>query len=76
MRINRLKGGNFRDCRSLREGVWEMRIDHGRGYCVYYTMEGREVVILRCAGDKRKQAADIERAREYLKDHRRRTKAQ
>ncbi len=36
MRIDRLAGGNFGDCKPLREGVWELRIDHGPGYRVYY----------------------------------------
>ena len=27
MRIDRLAGGNFSDCKPLRDGVWELRID-------------------------------------------------
>ena len=34
--------------------------------------EGNKVVLLLCAGDKRTQAADIERAREYRADYERR----
>lgn len=33
---------------------------------------GRECVLLRCGGDKRKQVADIERALEYRKDYKER----
>jgi hypothetical protein len=29
-RVNRLALGNFGDCKPLREGVWELRIDWGR----------------------------------------------
>jgi hypothetical protein len=32
-------------------------------------MIGKECALLLCGGDKRKQAADIERAAEYLKDY-------
>jgi putative addiction module killer protein len=72
-RINRLAAGNFGDCKPLRQGVCELRIDWGPGYRVYYAMIGRERVLLLCGGDKRKQSADIERALEYLKDYKERT---
>jgi len=68
-RINRFAAENFGDCKSLRQGLYELRIDWGSGYRVYYAMIGRECVLLLCGGDKRKQAADIERASEYLKDY-------
>jgi len=72
-RINRLAAGNFGDCRPLRQGVCELRIDWGPGYRVYYAVIRRECVLLLCGGDKRKQSADIERALEYLKDYKERT---
>ncbi|MGD0693342.1 MAG: type II toxin-antitoxin system RelE/ParE family toxin [Terriglobia bacterium] len=71
-RINRLAAGNFGDCKSLREGVCELRIDWGPGYRVYYAMLGRACVLLLCGGDKRKQSSDIERALEHLKDYKER----
>jgi putative addiction module killer protein len=72
-RINRLAAGNFGDCKPLRQGVCELRIDWGPGYRVYYSSIGRRCVLLLCGGDKRKQGADIERALAYLKDYRERT---
>lgn len=72
-RINRLAAGNLGDCRPLRQGVSELRIDWGPGYRVYYAMLGRVCVLLLCGGDKRKQSSDIERALEYLKDYKERT---
>jgi putative addiction module killer protein len=63
-RINRLAAGNFGDCKSLRQGLSELRIDWEPGYRVYYAMIGRDCVLLLCGGDKRKQSADIERALE------------
>ena len=73
VRINRLAAGNFGDCKSLRQGLFELRIDWGPGYRVYYGMIGRDCVLLLCGGDKRKQPADIEWALEYLKDYKERT---
>jgi putative addiction module killer protein len=72
-RINRLAAGNFGDCKSLRQGLFELRIDWGPGYRVYYGMIGRDCVLFLCGGDKRKQSADIDRALEYLKDYKERT---
>jgi len=67
-----LLAGNFGDCKSLRQGLYELRVDWGPGYRVYYTMIGKACVLLLCGSDKRKQAADIERAPEYLRDYKER----
>jgi putative addiction module killer protein len=73
-RIARLEAGNFGDCRLLRHGVSELRVDWGPGYRVYYAMIGRTCVLLLCGGDKRKQSADIDRAIGYWNDYQRRTR--
>jgi len=72
-RIDRLALGNFGDCKSLREGVSELRIDWGPGYRLYHSILGRTCVLLLCGGDKRKQSSDVRRAIEYLKDYKERT---
>jgi putative addiction module killer protein len=71
-RINRLAAGNFGDCKPLRQGVCELRIDWGPGYRVYYAMVGKACVLLLCGGDKRKQSSDIDWALEYLSDYKER----
>ena len=72
-RLNRLVAGNFGDTKSLRQGLFGLRLDWGPGYRVYCAMIGRECVLLLCGGDKRKQAADIARALEYWKDYKERS---
>jgi len=74
-RLDRLSLGNFGDCKPLREGVSELRIDWGPGYRVYYAMLGRTCVLLLCGGDKRRQASDIKRAIKYLEDFKERTRS-
>jgi hypothetical protein len=59
----------MRESRSLGGGLNELRIHWGPGYRLYYAMLGRNCIVLLCAGDKRKQASDIHRARQYLRDH-------
>jgi putative addiction module killer protein len=75
-RIDRLSQGNFGDCKSLGGGLYELRIDWGPGYRLYYAMIGQACVLLLCGGDKRKQTSDIERARSYLQDYKERTRIQ
>jgi putative addiction module killer protein len=75
-RIDRLAGGNFGDRKSLGGGLFELRIDWGPGYRVYYAMAGAVCVLLLCGGDKRKQSSDMKRAREYFRDYRERTRIQ
>ena len=42
----------------------------GPGYRVYFGREGATIVILLCGGDKGTQEQDIERAKQYWRDHR------
>ncbi|MCX7111004.1 MAG: type II toxin-antitoxin system RelE/ParE family toxin [Proteobacteria bacterium] len=62
VRVERLAAGNTGDVKPVGEGVSELRIDYGPGYRVYFTMRGRELVILLAGGDKRTQATDIKTA--------------
>jgi putative addiction module killer protein len=55
--------------------LWELRIDWGPGYRVYYVMLGRVCVLLLCGGDKRRQSSDIDRALKYIEDYKERTRA-
>jgi putative addiction module killer protein len=68
-RLARLVEGNFGDAQAVGEGVIELRIDWGPGYRVYIARLGQVVVLLLCAGDKRTQDKDIERAKDYFKDY-------
>ena len=71
-RINRMELGNFGDHRFCRDGIWELRIDVGPGYRVYYAIAGTQVVLLLCGGDKRTQDADTDRACAFWLDWQRR----
>lgn len=69
-RVARVELGNFGDHKPCREGVWELRIDFGPGYRIYYAQAGQAVVLLLCGGAKRSQDADVEKACAYWKDWR------
>jgi putative addiction module killer protein len=72
-RINRVEQGNFGDHKFCRDGVWELRVDIGAGYRVYYAQAGSYMVLLLCGGDKSTQSADIDRAVKNWQDWQRRT---
>ena len=61
-RLLRLNNGNFGDCKPVGEGVWELRVDTGPGYRIYYAIDNGKVILLCEGGDKRTQKSDIKRA--------------
>ena len=42
--------------------MFELRIDRGPGYRVYYGRDGEDLVVLLAGGTKKRQARDIETA--------------
>ena len=62
-RLARVRQGNLGDCKSVGEGVSELRVDYGPGYRVYFGQKGRTLVVLLCGGDKRTQDRDIRQAK-------------
>ena len=61
-RIDRIEDGHFGDYKCVRHTVFELRIQCGPGYRLYFTLRGLDIVILLAGGDKSTHAADIEMA--------------
>ena len=74
VRLNRLRLGNFGDCKSVGKGVNEIRVDYGPGYRVYFGKSKTTIVILLCGGFKKSQSKDIQLAHAYWADFKRRAK--
>ena len=68
-RVTRLESGNYGDCKSLKDGVFELRLAFGSGYRIYFAEDGNTFVILLCGGDKSTQEKDIEGAKAYWKEY-------
>lgn len=73
-RIYRLGLGQFGQVKPAREGVWELKIDIGAGYRVYYAQVENTLVLLLCGGNKKSQDTDIDRAISYWKNYQQRQK--
>lgn len=43
-------------------------MDFGPGYRVYYTQNGKEIIVLLAGGDKSSQEKDIEKAKELARN--------
>ena len=71
-RINRVRLGNLGDCKSVGEGLSELRIKFGAGYRIYFGQEKETIIILLSGGDKSSQDKDIKQAKKYWQDYKRR----
>jgi putative addiction module killer protein len=70
--LDRVRLGNLGRNRSVGEGVYELKIDYGPGYRVYYAIEKKASILLLIGGDKSSQDKDIALARKYWQDYKRR----
>jgi putative addiction module killer protein len=68
-RLERVEMGNLGDHRGVGEGVFELRIDVGPGYRVYFGKDGERLVILLIAGTKKTQPRDIGAAKQFWRDY-------
>ncbi len=66
MRLTRAEAGNLGDVKSVGDNVSEMRLFVGKGYRLYFTIRGGELILLLCGGDKSSQQRDIKRAKAIL----------
>ena len=69
-RLRRVELGNLGDYRSVGAGVYELKIDCGPGYRVYFGQVEETIVLLLIGGDKSTQEQDIRKAQKYWTDYR------
>lgn len=75
--LDRLEQGNFSAAKGIGASVFELRLDFGPGYRIYFGKDGERLVILLGGGSKRRQQADIDAARalwQEFKDRKREKK--
>ena len=62
-RLERIENNNFGDVKSVGDGIYEIRIDFGCGYRIYFSYKNKVIILLLCGGDKSTQQKDIEKAK-------------
>ena len=67
-RIKRLAEGNQGNVKSVGSKVFEMKIDFGPGYRIYYAKQENTVYLLLIGGSKRTQVKDIQIAKLLAKN--------
>ncbi len=70
LRLDRVQLGNLGDYRFVGEGVYELKIDYGPGYRIYFGQIGTTIILLLIGGDKSTQDRDIRQAIQYWTDYR------
>lgn len=71
VRIRRLSlTENFGDAKPVGGGVYEMRIEHGPGYRLYYARRDNALVLLLIGGDKSSQQRDSTKAKKLNLEYR------
>ena len=68
-RLARVQGGNLGNYASAGGGVWELKINYGPGFRIYFGQVGKTIIVLLCGGDKSKQSRDISDAQSYWEDY-------
>ena len=72
--LTRLGLGNTSNVKGVGSGVFELKIDFGPGYRVYFGKDGATLAILLGGGTKKKQSRDIKPAHDYWQDYKKRKK--
>lgn len=67
-RLKRIELGNIGDHKSIGGGLFELRIDCGPGYRIYYVRMKESVIVFLAGGDKSTQEKDIKRAYQILSE--------
>ena len=67
--LDRLRRGNVSNVAGVGESVFELKLDWGPGYRLYFGRDGDKIVILLLGGTKKRQSRDIATAKGFWLDY-------
>lgn len=69
-RLTRIREtGNLGTFEPVGDGVFELKLDFGPGYRVYFGYKSNTFLLLLIGGSKKAQQRDINKAKEYWREH-------
>ena len=67
-RLLRIKiDNNLGNVKSVEDSIFEIRVDYGPGYRIYYLQQTHLIILLLIGGSKSTQDEDIKRAKEIIR---------
>ncbi|MES2392582.1 MAG: type II toxin-antitoxin system RelE/ParE family toxin [Acidobacteriota bacterium] len=70
--LSRLREGNVSNVKSVGAGIFELRMDFGPGFRVYFARDGERLILLLTGGGKARQEQDILQAKASWQSYKRR----
>ena len=68
--VNRLSfGGSKKNIKSVGDGLFELKINFGAGYRVYFVETEKIIILIISGGDKSTQISDIKKAKEHWRKY-------
>jgi putative addiction module killer protein len=67
--LDRLERGNFSAAKGVGTGLFELRLDFGPGYRIFFGKDSETLVILLGGGTKKRQQLDIEAAQALWQEY-------
>lgn len=66
--------GHMGDVKTLKDGVFELRLFNKTGIRIYFAKDGDKIILLLLGGDKGSQQRDIVKAKDFWQDYKRNNK--
>ncbi|AIF81741.1 addiction module killer protein [endosymbiont of Acanthamoeba sp. UWC8] len=68
-KLDRVKFKKCKDLKDLGNGLFELKINYGEGYYIYYTNLENDTILLLYGGELSRKESIIEQAKEYMAEH-------
>lgn len=67
-KLRQIQNKDFKNYKSLSNGVLELRIFLGAGYRIYFGFKNNDVIVILTGGDKKSQFADVRKAIKFWEE--------